>query len=92
MPKLTLRVDDLLVESFEATPDQAKLGTVYAKSDTWEGWGCDSTQYQEICTCTTGGADNTTCDVNLSCGGPETCACAHTDPRYHETCQEGCVF
>lgn len=56
----------------------------------WEGPGCDSTQYQDLCTCTGGGQDNTTCDVNISCGGPDTCGCAHTDPRYHETCN-GCA-
>jgi hypothetical protein len=99
MRKFSLRVDDLQVDSFDATPnDGRQRGTVFAKSDstapcwaaTVEGSHCDSTQWQDLCTCTGGGADNTTCDVNVSCGGPETCGCAWTDPRYHQTCQEGC--
>ena len=98
MSKIKLRIDELEVSSFDATPDDGlDRGTVLARGSTspcwagtWEGPNCDSTQYQDLCTCTGGGPDNTTCDVHLSCGGPETCGCAHTDPRYHQTCQEGC--
>lgn len=97
MGKIRLRVDELHVDSFDATPAGAtRPGTVMGHSTSpcwagsWEGPNCDSTQFQDLCTCTGGGPDNTTCDVNLSCGGPETCGCADTDPRYHNTCQVDC--
>jgi len=98
--KIALRIEDLQVSSFDVTPgDGRQGGTVHARdgestspcwAGSWEGPNCDSTQYQDLCTCTGGGPDNTTCDVNLSCGGPYTCGCADTDPRYHQTCQENC--
>ena len=107
MGKISLRVDDLQVESFDTLTHRGrKIGTVYARdwsfgeecgsgfecgndstapcwAATAEGSNCDSTEFQDICTCTGGGPANTTCDVNLSCGGPETCGSAATDPRYN---------
>jgi hypothetical protein len=93
MGKIALRLDDLQVETFDTLPHAGRnAGTVYARDNdstapcwaaTIEGSNCDSTQFQDLCTCTGGGPNNTTCDVNLSCGGPDTCGCAATDPRYN---------
>ena len=75
MGKFALRIEDLHVESFQAMPEETQGGgTVFARSDTWEGPHCESTEWQDICTCTGGGPWNTTCDVNLTCGVVGSCA------------------
>lgn len=89
MRKIALRIDDLQVDSFDVTPEDARRpGTVFAKSGestapcwaaTIEGSRCDSTQLQDLCTCTNGGPYNTTCDQNATCGVYGSCP--------YETCE-----
>lgn len=106
MSKLQLRVDDLEVQTFHTTDLPVGRGTVRAHDDsvgsgcdsvdvccqagTWGGNGCDSTQYQDLCGCTNGGPDNTTCDVNLTCGVYGSCpyqTCL--GPQDNTTCTGG---
>jgi hypothetical protein len=99
MRKIALRIDDLQVDSFDATPNDGRArGTVYGKSEstapcwaaTAEGSNCDSTQYQDMCTCTNGGPYNTTCDVNLTCGVYGSCPYETCEgPQDNTTCTGG---
>lgn len=106
MSKLRLCVDDLEVQTFHTTPPPPGRGTVRGhdsaegtgcdsvdaccQAGTHGGDGCDSTQYQDLCGCTNGGPDNTTCDVNLTCGVYGSCpyqTCAGAQD--HTTCAGG---
>jgi hypothetical protein len=90
MKKMTLKVDDLQVESFATSIERTRSGTVaaheslatddiYCHVDTHGGNTCDTTCHQFACGCTYRGG---TCDV--SCGG--TCL-------NEETCNvDGCDF
>ena len=81
MKKLTLRLDELSVESFDTQPGRSERGTVLANSDyscytgacctpagTYGGNTCETTCHQIRCDCT---YLDGTCD--LSCGYGETC-------------------
>ena len=90
MKKLALTLDSLRVESFETVAAPGGRGTVHGHSDgylgctgregcdgqTYDGNTCESTQYQDRCTCTQAGY---TCDATLvTCNG------------YDDTCNGGC--
>ncbi len=95
MRKLTLELDSLAVETFETVTPPAARGTVQGMSDgylgcsqrtdcnaqTWDGPGCDSTQLQDLCTCSGGGGAN-----NTSCNN--TCV---TCNLWDETCNAACA-
>jgi hypothetical protein len=86
MKKLSLKLDELLVESFDTTASPRRRGTAFAyDSDTGQpcanteaGHTCDTTCYQIDCGCT---GYNGTCDV--SCNG--TCN------GQGDTCVYGCA-
>jgi hypothetical protein len=106
MSKLQLRVEELEVETFDLLPRLSGKGTVRGHEDSVEsgcdsvdaccqagthgGDGCDSTQYQDLCGCTHGGPDNTTCDVNLTCGVYGSCyQMTCLGPQDHTNCTGG---
>jgi hypothetical protein len=77
MKKLSLNLDSLEVESFEASSRRSGIGTVRGYddesdttapcwADTIEGPPCDSTGFQILCTCTYGGPNNGTCDATCN--------------------------
>ena len=86
MQKLSLKLDELQVESFDTTAVLRRRGTAYGyDSDTsqpcagtYGGNTCESTCHQIDCGCT---GYNGTCDV--SCNG--TCE------GQGDTCQQGCA-
>lgn len=85
MAKLRLSLDALAVETFETAEEASHRGTVRGNdesesNDTWCGmYGCDSTQYQIMCTCTVQPAN--TCDYT----------CQGTCNGYDDTCNSGCA-
>jgi len=97
MKKMTLKVDDLRVDSFATSTERMRSGTVAAHGSAGTGcdtddaccWAgthgggtCDTTCHQLACGCTNVGG---TCDV--SCGGTcfqyETCEAEGCDYTYH---------
>ena len=83
MAKMKLRIDALEVETFPTSGEEGTKGTVLGNdslsNDTWCGeYGCDSTQYQIMCTCTV--QPYNTCDYS----------CAGTCNGYDDTCNSTC--
>jgi len=84
MRKLSLRLDELAVESFDTSPRGSERGTVLGNSGydgcsfytgecctpagTYGGNTCETTCHQLACGCTNPGG---TC--NVSCGSNDTC-------------------
>ena len=88
MKKLSLRLEELSVESFETSLAATARGTVAGNASgealpctgevctpagTYGGNTCETTCNQDLCDCTYGGPYNTTCDINLTCGQYGSC-------------------
>jgi hypothetical protein len=81
MKKMTLKVDDLRVDSFATSTERTRSGTVAAHESRTDEMDCqpgsndgtcESTCYQLACGCTENlGTCNMSCGV--SCNGAETC-------------------
>ena len=87
MAKLTLRLDDLRIETFSTTPVQKEKGTVFGEQCTCHTNctcpGCPTCNAS--CNGTCDASCYGTCDVSCGCGGDtyfESCGGCYTDSGY----------
>jgi hypothetical protein len=70
MEKRKLRLEELVVESFETAAAGGQRGTVRANEDSG-GWICSGTCYATCASCN--GCGSETCYGHITCAGVDSC-------------------